>query len=78
MKDGKQQSIYADGELLISSENGRDKIYNTNNTDLRIGTGITGFNGDIAELLIYDVALTEDQIASVSRYIETKYFDGGQ
>ena len=78
VKDGKQQSIYADGELLISSENGRDKIYNTNNTDLRIGTGISGFNGDIAELLIYDAALTEDQIASVSKYIETKYFDNEQ
>ncbi len=74
VKDGKKQSVYADGELIYSEENGRDKVYNTNNTELRIGTGISGFNGDIAELLIYDSALTEDQIASINRYFETKYF----
>ena len=76
VKDGKMQSVYADGELVYSENNGRDKIYNTSNTELRIGTGITGFNGDIAELLIYDAALTEEQIASVNRYFETKYFGG--
>jgi hypothetical protein len=74
IKDGKQQSVYADGELVFSEENGRDKIYNTSNTDLRIGTGISGFNGEIAELLIYDSALTEEQVASINRYFETKYF----
>lgn len=74
VKDGKKQSVYADEELIYSEENGRDKIYNTNNTELRIGTGISGFNGDIAELLIYDSALSEDQIASINRYFETKYF----
>ncbi|MBO4392315.1 MAG: chitobiase/beta-hexosaminidase C-terminal domain-containing protein, partial [Clostridia bacterium] len=76
VKDGKTQSVYADGELIFSEDNGREKISNTSNTELRIGTGITGFNGDIAELLIYDSALTEEQIASLNRYFESKYFGG--
>ena len=73
IKEGKKQTVYANGEIIYSEENGREKISNTDNTELRIGTGITGFNGDIAEILIYDAALTEEQIASINRYFETKY-----
>ncbi len=75
VKEGKQQSVYADGELLFSDDNGRPKITNTNNTELRIGTGITGLVGDIAEILIYDSALNEEQIASINMYLENKYFN---
>ncbi len=75
IKDEKQQSVYADGELIYSENNGTKKITNTKNTELRIGTGITGFVGEIAELLIYDSALNEEQIASINMYLENKYFN---
>jgi|GEM_PF-2886593 len=75
VKEGKQQSVYADGELIFSENNGREKITNTDNTELRIGTGITGMVGDIAEILIYDSALNEEQIASINMYLEDKYFN---
>ena len=38
-----------------------------------LSTGIYGMTGGIAELLYYDAALTASQIASVQRYLATKY-----
>ena len=74
VKDGVTQSIYTDGKLLISADNGRPSITGVDTGAILIGCGITGFVGDIAELLIYDRALSEKELFLLDLYLQAKYF----
>jgi hypothetical protein len=60
-------SVYADGVLLGTNTDGSGDI--SSGEPLWIGESLSGsmaMSGDIADIRIFDVALTEDQIASIN------------
>jgi uncharacterized repeat protein (TIGR02543 family) len=76
-KNGATQKIYVNGSAVTTQTNATATLAN-NAADLILGKGISNstdyfFTGDIAEVLIYDRALTDDEITAVNQYINNKY-----
>lgn len=77
-KDGATQKIYVNGSVVTTNSTAATTLTN-NAADLILGKGISGgsdyfFTGDIAEVLVYDRALTDAEITGVNQYINEKYF----
>ncbi len=76
-KNGATQKIYVNGSVVTTNSAAATTLTN-NAADLFLGKGISGgsdyfFTGDIAEVLIYDRALTDAEITQVNQYINDKY-----
>ncbi|MBR6528030.1 MAG: Ig-like domain-containing protein [Lachnospiraceae bacterium] len=77
-KDGTADTVLVDGEQVYSGTAKSANSKNNKNTDGWIGrgkneNGATYFQGTICEILIYDRALTDAEIASINNYLEDKY-----
>lgn len=77
VKNGTTEYIYVDGEKVGESTDRFEKTAN-NGTTLYLGKAISGgtdffYKGTISEVLIYDRALTEEEISSVNEYLEQRY-----
>ena len=77
VKDGTTEYIYVDGKK-VSELTGRFEKTANNGSTLYLGKGISGgsdyfYNGLISEVLIYDRALTEEEITAVNGYLEQRY-----
>lgn len=69
--------LYVDG-LLKGELSGRTEITNTSDKVILGGAAIdyysSKFQGGIAEVLVYDRALTESEISKIQTYVDAKYF----
>ncbi len=76
-KDGKADTVFVDGTRVYSGESASAGTANVlSNGWIGRGkneNGATYFEGTICELLIYDRALTNAEIASINNYLEEKY-----
>ena len=72
--DSGTEELYVDGELVKTARRTNAAVSNSNSTELFIGRGWSGFVGDVAEVLIYDRTLTEEEIESLNLYLDAKYF----
>lgn len=77
VKNGTTESTYVDG-ALVATWTDRKATTDRNGTTLYLGKGISGgkdffYKGMISEVLIYDRALAEEEIAAVNAYLEQRY-----
>lgn len=77
-KDGTDNTIFVDGTQVYNGASKSANAKNNKNVDGWIGrgkneNGATYFEGTICELLIYDRALTDAEIASINNYLDEKY-----
>jgi hypothetical protein len=72
---GTTATIYTDGVLGATSAamNTINNVSRANNFIGQSSSGTNFYNGQIAELLVYNVTLTADQIADVEAYIAARY-----
>lgn len=78
VKDGTTETIYVNGSSQVYQAGGRAETITNTAAQLYLAKGRnvgTYFKGDIAELLIYDRALTEAEILSASKYLQNKYLN---
>ena len=65
-RDGANMMIYVDGALVGSLSNGVDTMLSPNDIFIgRTNAGKHGFDGDIADVRLYDGALSEQEVLSV-------------
>lgn len=77
IKDKETDTIYINGTKVYQTGGRAEKITNTQ-AALYLAKGRNEndyFHGDIAELLIYDRVLTEEEVLTVSRYLRNKYLN---
>jgi hypothetical protein len=68
------QQLYIDGELAREAlAHGNNKLGSANTTGLLTATGGGDPDGDVAELIIYNRALTEDEREQLERYFANRY-----
>lgn len=77
VKNGATEQMYVDGEKA-GTWTGRKAATANNGDTLYLGKSISGgrdyfFKGMISEILIYDRALTEDEIRQIDSYLGAKY-----
>ena len=75
-KDGAQNTLFVDGEKIYTDTAVSDSTKNIK-SDGWIGVGKNNnyFKGTICEILIYDTALSDEQIASIQQVLTEKYND---
>lgn len=74
IKDGAQEDLYINGNKTKSTTGKTSRTKNIS-PDMTVGNENGDFTGDLCEILIFDCALTEDEVALVQQYIQKKYFD---
>ncbi|CAM4487163.1 putative repeat protein (TIGR02543 family) [Paenibacillus endophyticus] len=78
MKDGTSEYIYVDGARVQTYTGKLGTIQNNSTTGwigmAQAGTNKSYFNGEIAEILIYNKALSEAEMNTVNQYIKDKYY----
>lgn len=77
VKNGSTETLYVNGENVFSKDGQSEKTAN-NGSELYIGAGISnnelfGYEGTISEILVYDRALTDEEIADINLYFKEKY-----
>jgi hypothetical protein len=74
VKNGTTESLYVGGALVATQTGKLATIANTQSTgNLGVGYLNTHWNGKIAEVIVYTVALTDAQRQQVEQYLKTKY-----
>jgi hypothetical protein len=74
-KDSTVDSLYVNGSLVVSQSGKLATTAGIQNTgNLGLGYNNTFFNGDIAEVLVYQRALTDAERQTVEAYLRSKYF----
>ena len=78
IKDGTTDALYVNGALVLSQGGKLATIAGCQNTgNVGLGFNNTYFAGDIAEVLVYDRALTAGERQAVEAYLNDKYFATG-
>ena len=74
VKNGATENLYVLGTLVSTQTGKLTAIANTQSTgNLGVGYLNTHWNGQIAEVIVYTVALTDAQRQQVEQYLETRY-----
>ena len=75
-KNGRDNSVFVDGKLVFT---GKGQSYSTSfiGSNGEIGYGKKGHNytGTICQILVYDRALTNDEILAAQKWMAEKYYD---
>ena len=78
VKNGTTENLYVGGTLVATQTGVLGTIANTQSTgNLGVGYLSTPWNGQIAEVIVYTVALTDAQRQQVEQYLTSRYFPGG-
>ncbi len=78
VKNGATENLYVAGTLVATATGKLAAIADTQPTgNLGVGYLNTHWNGQIAEVIVYTVALTDAQRQQVEQYLTTKYFTAG-
>ena len=74
MKRGAEEKLFVNGQL-VQSETGKLPKLNQVSDDVAIGYGGhgSGFNGNIAEVLVFTRALNEEELKQMTDYLAGKY-----
>jgi hypothetical protein len=74
IKDGTNESLYVNGTLVLAQSGKLAAISGTQSTgELGAGYNNTYFAGDIAEVLVYNRALSDPERQQVEQYLLAKY-----
>lgn len=81
IKNGINYSVYVNGESVATAQGGSSRVTTANiGQTLMVGGCLymedLPYRGRVAEVLVYDRALTADEIAQIQTYIDSKYFGG--
>ena len=77
IKDRPTERLFVNGRLAMTYTGKRPEMANNVSTGwLGRGRADTWFDGDIAEVLVYAKALSEDERDDLERYLVRKYFGG--
>lgn len=79
VKNGPTESLFVDGKKVLTL-GGKLSTIQRVRTQGNLGRGYNDdsfFAGDIAEVLVYQRALTDAEISQVSQYLQAKYSSGG-
>ena len=75
-KDGTDEALFVDGEKIYTGRSVSDSTRNISSAGwIGVGKNNTYFKGTICELLIYDTALTDEQVLAVQLALDEKYAD---
>lgn len=81
VKNGTVEKIYDEGVMIYSKSGQAERTKNIGDR-LSVGYSYSGgdtyFSGDIYEILIYDRALSDEEIASMTEYLRIKYEGPGK
>ena len=74
--DGNNHRMVVDGSVLCTNV-ASSETFNANRLALGnyMETGANPFNGDVAEVLVFDYALSPDQYQMISAYLKAKWID---
>ncbi len=78
VKNGPNESLFVDGKKVLNVS-GKLSTIQRIQAQGNLGRGYdddTFFAGDIAEVLVYQRALTDQEISSLQQYLQAKYFGG--
>lgn len=84
-RESRYVSIFKDGRQILSREGSvgttsfsrADRLYIGNSCDIPTGSSQRGYDGEIAEVLLFNRALTVDERMGIERYLANKYGTAG-